>query len=277
MVADATQGQIVRYSPAVGSMAATETLVWKYSGTGPAHPDGLSRDGNGNLYIVTSKLNDSTGNAVWVLPANPLSPTGFAAAPLLVDASFGSAKGVKTLMETLIAPTSGPGWSGGDLLVLVGNGSSSGSQNNTNDADVFVYHATTTLARALAGTAAAGPDLVLLNPSQFPPGEFPTGFDAWPPGASGSSATILIATNMGRVLDYSFGAGLTPSYTVFASGLGSGFNKLRVGAQMGLPVVFVTQSTTSGGRILEFGAAGGAPIGIVTTGVNNPDGIAATH
>src|SRR6266404_6271770 len=131
LVADAVRGQIIRYTPAVGATAASERVVWSSSGTGPAHPDGLSVDGAGNLYMVTSKLNDNTTSAVWVLPASATSSTGYAATPLLIDATFATANGVKVLQESVVATTTTAAWNVGDLLVLVGNGSSSNSQTNT--------------------------------------------------------------------------------------------------------------------------------------------------
>jgi hypothetical protein len=287
LVADAARGQIIRYTPAVGATPASERIVWSAaSGNGPAHPDGLSVDGAGNLYMVTSKLNDNTTSAVWVLPASAASPTGYAATPLLIDAMFGSANGVKVLEESVVAATTTAAWNVGDLLVLVGNGSSSNSQNNTNDADVLVYRAAS-IGSVLGGSGPrSGPDLIIITPSQFPAGEFPLGMDFWPPDALSGDTTLLFTTTAGRILRYDFSAAtgvIVPTLKqVFASGLGSGLHKIKVGQEFEVPYAYVTQTPGgSNGRILQFGApvtpGTNNLIGTATQGVNSPDGLAASH
>jgi hypothetical protein len=287
LVADAARGQIVRYTPAAGGGPVSSTLVWSItSGPGPAHPDGLSVDSAGNLYIVTSKLNDSTTNAVWVLPANANSATGYAAQPLLIDATFASANGVKSLQESVIATTTNPGvWNQGDLLVLVGNNSNSKSQNNTNDADVLVYSAISIAGVLGGGGPLTQPDHIILTPGQFPAGEYPTGMDFYPPDTLvPTRATLLVTTSAGRILRFDFIAGGAPTVRVFASGLGSNLNKVKVALQLGVASAYVTQGPVdkhSTGQILQFGAPtnGGKNnlLGSVTgAGVNNPDGLAVS-
>jgi len=122
LVADACAARSSAITPAVGATAASERVVWSSSGTGPAHPDGLSVDGAGNLYMVTSKLNDNTTSAVWVLPPVPPRQPATPQRPLLIDATFATANGVKVLQESVVATTTTAAWNVGDLLVLVGNG-----------------------------------------------------------------------------------------------------------------------------------------------------------
>ncbi|HWG67908.1 MAG TPA: hypothetical protein VN692_00685 [Steroidobacteraceae bacterium] len=279
LVADAGKGQILRYRPG----SSSSTLVWSYgsSGSGPAHPDGLSVDAGGNLYVVSSKQNDNTICSIWVLLSSPASPTGYAAAPLLIDDTFASANGVQLLKETVVATSTTAGWSAGDLLVLVGNGSSSKSQNNANDADVFVYRRATIASVIANHAAASAPDLILMNPGQFPAGEYPVGMDFWPVTDSLSSGTtLLVATNLGRILRYDFSTSTPNLVQVFASGLGSGLQKVKVGRQLGVPTAFASQVLSTGGRILELGAPGSSGTnltGVASQGVQSPDGLAVTR
>jgi hypothetical protein len=285
LVAETVRGQIIRYTPALGATPASESVVWSYSGNGPAHPDGLSVDSAGNLFIVTSKLNDSTTNALWVLPVSAGSATGYAASPLLIDQTFGTANGVKTLQETLVATTTTAAWASGDLLVLVGNGSSSNSQKNSNDANVLRYTASTIASVLNGGGAHTGPDAVIINPGQFPAGEYPTGMDVWPADALVSHPTLLTTTTAGRLLRFDFSASgktVVPTLLpVFASGLGSGLNKVKVGQRLGVPYAFVSQAlSSSSGAILQL-AAPATPgttnlIGTATQSVQSPDALAVT-
>jgi hypothetical protein len=280
LVADAVLGQIVRYTPVAGGAPTSSTLVWSIkSGAGPAHPDGLSVDAAGNLYIVTSKLNDSSTSAVWVLPANPNSATGYAASPLLIDGTFTTANGVQQLQETAVATTVNPGvWNQGDLLVLVGNSSSSKSQTNSNNADLLVYHATSIASVLSGGGPLPGPDLVILNAGQFPAGEYPTGMDFYPPDAAIPQTTMLITTTGGHILRFNFSAGGVATFQVFASGLGSNLNKVKVALQNAVASAYVTQgplSKGSTGQILQL-QLGAAPKSVSVTGINNPDGLAVS-
>jgi hypothetical protein len=283
LVADALLGQIIRYTPALGNTPASETVVWSYtgSGSGPAHPDGLSTDGAGNLYIVTSKLFDGTKGAVWVLPANSTSATGYAASPLLIDGtSFSTANGITILQETAVASTTTAAWGVGDLLVLVGNKS---WPQNGNVSELVVYQAAS-IAKVLGGAGPrSAPDSVLITNSQFPSTEFPTGMDFWPPDSVVNHHTLLIATTAGRILRYDFDpTTLAPSFQVFASNLGIGLQKVKVGLQLEVPYAFATQVLTKlTGRILQLGApvtpGTNNLVGVATAGVLEPDGIAVAR
>jgi hypothetical protein len=283
LAADQSAGQILRYTPAAGATPAPAALVWRYNGAGPAHPEGLSVDGAGNLYILTSKLNDSSTSAVYVLRANASSATGYDPAPLLIDATFGNANGVRVLRDTAVATSTTAAWNVGDLLVLVGNDSSSNSQNNTNDADVLVYSQQSIASVLGGGGPRRGPDATIITPAQFPSGEFPTGLDFWPPDSQINHSTLLVATNAGRILRFDFGAaaGATLNSTVFASGLGTGLHKLKVGLQLEVPYAFLTQQPSSGsGQILQIGAPpspGATNVVGTVKGVNSPNALAVAR
>ena len=279
LVADAAKGQIVRYK--AGS--TTSTLVWSLGyGGGPAHPDGLSLDADGNLYIVTSQLSDRTTSSVWVLPASSGSATGFAAAPLMIDSSC-QGRGIQLLRETVVATTSTPAWSVGDLLVLVGNASANEyySEHNATNAEVFVYKRSTLMQVIATHSPVAQPDRVLMAPQQFPNLEFPVGMDFWTTTDSLSKQpTLLIATSLGRILRYDFSSGAPKLVQVFANGLGLGLQKVKVGQQAGIPFAFASQiSLFNGGRILKLGAPTNYGTNVVGVAVTNraPDGLAVTH
>jgi hypothetical protein len=278
LVADAAKGQIVRYK--AGS--TTSTPVWSYGyGGGPAHPDGLSLDADGNLFIVTSQLSDRTNSSVWVLPASTGSATGFASAPLLIDSSC-DGRGIQLLRETVVATTNTTAWSVGDLLVLVGNASGNEyySDHNATNAEVFVYKRSTIMKVIATHSPVAQPDRVLMAPQQFPSLEFPVGMDFWPTTDSLSNQpTLLISTNLGRILRYDFSSGAPKLVQVFASGLGLGLQKVKVGQQAGVAYAFASQIVRfNGGRILKLGAPtqGTNLIGIAVTN-RAADGLAVTH
>lgn len=277
LASDSVQGQIWRYTPAIGATPGGPSIVWPTatsSGIGPAHPDGLSLDSLNDLYVVTSKK-----PSVWVLPADPTAATGYATNPLLIDDTSFFALGDVTLQDSAVATTTTAAWGANDLLVLVG------SKNNANSAELILYRASS-IAQVLAGNGPrTAPDAVLIGPNQFPPNEFPTGFDFWPADALVDHPTLLIATTAGRVLRYDFTgpSGTTPTIVqVFASGLGSGLDKLKVGLQLQVPYAFVTQTPPkSTGVILQLAAptsAGGTNlIGSATQGVDGADALAVAR
>lgn len=92
-------------------------------------------------------------------------------------------------------------------------------------------------------------------------------------------------TTAGRVLRYDFTgpSGTTPTIVqIFASGLGSGLQKLKVGLQLEVPYAFLTQTPPKRtGQILQLGAptSSGATnlIGIATQGVNGADALAVAR
>jgi hypothetical protein len=283
LVADATKGQIIRYTPAYNSSTnqpvnACETVVWPASGSngqGPVKPDGLSTDANNNLYIVTNKK-----PALWVLPATPNyacgTNGGYAANPLLIDNSSFFALGDVTLQDTDVATDTTAAWGPGDVLLLIG------SKNKANSAELTVYRQATIQNILNGGSAVTAPDAVLIPPSGFPANEFPTGFDFWPSTSAGGHTTILLDTTSGRVLQYDFTAnGVAAGYPVqFAKGLGSGLQKLKVGLYLEVPYAFVTSTTPGTGQILQLGAPNGGQtniVGVANLGANAPDGLAVAR
>ena len=273
LVADFTKGQIIRYTPALGATAASTTLVWSYNGSGPINPDGLSQDAAGNLYIVSSKPPQ-----IWVLPASSTSSTGFASAPLLIQGTFAGGSGVVQLQETAVAATAGPAWGAGDVLLLVGNKNSTSNQNTNND-DVYLYRAAT-ITRILGGSGpVSAPDQVLISGTQFPNREYGLGMDFWPGDSFDPNPTLLVLTTAGRILRYDFTAHDPSLVQVFASGLGGGLAKLKVGLQLENRYAYVTQTLSGNtGQILQFGAPTSPGttnlIGSASQGVQSPDGLA---
>ena len=275
LAADVLKGQIIRYTPALGTTAATTTVVFSRvgCGTGPANPDGLSVDTAGNLYLISAQ-----SPQLWVLPASSTSSTGYASTPLLIQGTFPGGAGVVRLQETAVAGSSGAAWSPGDLLLLVGNKNSTSNQNTNND-DVYLYRAAT-ITRILGGSGPVNaPDQVLINGTQFPNREYGLGMDIWPGDSFDPNPTLLVLTTAGRILRYDFTSSGPTLVQVFASGLGSGLGKLKVGLQLESRYAYVTQALRgNAGQILQFGAPTNPGtnnlIGSATQGVMSPDGLA---
>jgi sugar lactone lactonase YvrE len=265
IVADSAKQQILRYA---GPNYGTATILYSWSGQGhgPAQPDGLSIDAAGNLFVVSSSCALDGAPSLWVLPVNA---TGGYGAPVLIDRSFGGALTLK-LSETVVAGATTRLWNSGDLLVLVGD---------TFDARVIVYSH-----QAIGGVLAnpsrplAGPTSTAIAWSQFLVNTaVPTGMDVWPADAS-HGTSLLITTIDGRILR--FDTNNSAFTTPFATGLGFGLQRIKVGSFANTPYAFVAQGQGGGGQILEFAAppASGAnrSIASVSNGVNSPEGLAVT-
>ncbi len=297
IVADAANGQIVRYQgPTTQSLpncyttksaptvnpAALPIFTWvkPKSGQpspGPAQPNALSVDAHGNLFVVSSSGLFDPKPSVWVLPFNPAN--GTYGAPVLIDNRFG---GVLTLAlaETLVAPTKTPLWNAGDLLVLVGD---------SFDARLTVYSQGAIYANVTSGVINPATKLNLAGPSAIaiPFAKFlgvlaaPFGMDIWPANTTLNSNTgVLFTTIDGRILR--FDTVQNKFIANFASGLGLGLQKLKVGAYDNVPYAFVAQVEAGNrGQILAFGAppASGAnkPLAAVTTGFMDPLGVAVAN
>jgi len=260
LVADTLKGEIVRYPDASG----TGTVIWSTSqGPGPVYPDGLSVSPGGDLFVVSSGTGTSKPQQLWVFPHDPSQPLGAGfLAPLLVDDGFGGVP-VQSLEDTLVAPTTSAAAQAGDLLVLASNPDT-----------VFVYSAAS-VQSVIAGGPPVSPTAELLTASRFPAGAALGGMAFWPPDAS-----LLITTSDGAILRYAFTGGTATSLPDFSSGLGNGKFKIKTGIENGVPFAFVANN--NGGDILKFGAPppGGGPnppLATVTTGVEHPQGLAATN
>jgi hypothetical protein len=197
----------------------------------------------------------------------------------LIHATFPTGQGVLQLQDTAVAKTTSPVWQPDDLLLMVGNKNST-SQQNTNNDDVYLYKAST-IQNVIAGSGpVSAPDQILINGNQFPLGEFGLGLDIWPGDGFNPNPTLLVLTTSGRILQWDFSVSpLTPR--PFATGLGTGLAKLKVGRQLETLYAYVTQalppSPTGSGRILQLGATSGVlnVVGtLATPGVMSPDGLA---
>lgn len=286
LVADTLGGAIVRYAGGTGAA----TVVWSTAaGAGPKHPDGLSVDAAGNLYVVSYRCQDEARSELWVLPQNPAVPLGSGfLAPLLIDNRFAGVE-AERLKETLVAGSASGAAGMGDLLLLIGdNGDANYTYNDSNDDWVLVYSAASIQAliqNDIAGNAYSGPiapSRILLSASQFPAGQYAVGMAFWPVDNS-----LLITTNTrsnsrtagSAILRYSFTPTSATRMADFADGLGFGLAKVKTALQTGVPYAFVSQQAR--GQILELGAppSSGAnvPLATVTQNVNSPDGLAVSN
>ena len=232
LVADTSRGEIVRYANATG----TASVVWSTAqGPGPTYPDGLSVDGDGNLYVVSSAPGSPKPAQFWVLPRDPAFPAGANfLAPRLIDNTFGGLT-VQALEESHVARTTSNAANAGDVLVLSGS-----------PATVLVYSALG-LQSVINGGGPISPNRTLISAAQFPAGVAPGGMDFWPP-----DNTLLVTTANGTVLRYSFTPFTATRGQDFATGLGNGKFKVKTGLEDGVSFAFVANN--NGGQILKFGA-----------------------
>jgi hypothetical protein len=297
IVADAAKGQIVRYpGPTTQTLSSCYTttgaptvnptaqsiFTWVkpkpgQPSPGPAQPNALSVDTYGNLFVVSSSGAFDSKPSVWVLPFN--AANGTYGSPVLIDNRFG---GVLTLAlaETLIAPTKTPLWNAGDLLVLVGDSFA---------ARLIVYSQGAIYANAATGVINPANRLNLAGPSStaIPFAKFlgvladPFGMDIWPANTTlGTNTGVLFTTIDGRILR--FDTAQNKFIANFASGLGLGLQKIKVGTYDNVPYAFVAQvQARNTGQILAFAAppASGAnkPLAAVTMGFMNPLGLAVAN
>jgi hypothetical protein len=303
IAADIANRQIVRYSgastlpncytPAKGAPSVNPTAQvifnWTKLGAGPARPNGLSVDSNGNLFVVSSSGLFDPKPSVWVLPFNGSAnlycsgAAGAYCAPVLIDGKFGGTLTL-ALAETLVASTSAVTstkavlWNAGDLLVLVGD---------SFDARLIVYSQTKLYSKGLLATHAM--PLSAPTSTPIPWVKFllelaaPFGMDLWPANTTlGANASVLFTTIDGRILN--FNTVQNKFVTDFADRLGPGLQKLKVGTYANVPYAFVAQlGVNNTGKILEFGAppasgpANNKPLATVSRGVMNPIGLALTN
>jgi uncharacterized protein YjdB len=279
IVADSSSYKILRYAGPGPTYQPSTPPIFTYtkSGSGPNRTTGLAVDVAGNVFAASAGVPSDSKPALWVLPFD--KTTGAYGAPVLIDNIFGGVKNCGSIDEVVVASAAAsprgaaaPAWKQGDVLVLI--------NANSGGATVLVYSQA-----AIAGllnkpsVPLSGPTSVLI--SSFS-GEKPTGIDVWPADAtfpaSGHGVSLLVPMTDGRVMRFdSSTGGFT---TDFANGLGAGLLKIKVGTYSTFPYAFIAQSVPGTGRILQFGAppASGAnnPLSSVSTGVNNPQGLAVT-
>jgi hypothetical protein len=268
IVADASNSRILRYpGPGPASYAvSTPIFTWSRQHHGPKYPISLAADVSGNVYAVTAGPPfDEAG--LWVLPFN--ATTGAYGAPILIDNTCG------LITEILVAPTAAtavgtapPAWNAGDLLVLVN--------------DIFNPRVVVSSSAAIQGLL-ANPSNPLNNPtstavaSSLLHGTLPIGMDIWPTDAT-HGVSLLFTTLGGRVTRFDSGANAMAAD--FASGLGFGLERIKVGTFSTVTYALVTQFTPGRGRILQLGtppASGtNTPIATLSTGTQDPQGMAIT-
>lgn len=269
IVADAAKGQIVRYpGPGPGSYAVSSPVfTWSGPGSGPKYPIGLSADVAGNVFAISAGVPFDTKPALWVLPFN--ATTGAYGAPVLIDNTCG------IVTEVLVAGTAAtaigsaaPAWNVGDVLILV---------NDIVNPRVLVY-SQAAIAGVLAnpGKPLSGPTGIAVAPSLLR-GTLPIGMDVWPADAT-HGVSLLLTTVGGRVMR--FDSGNNALTADFATGLGFGLQRVKVGTYSTVTYAFVAQYTPGSGRILQFGApppsGSNAPLAALSTGANDPQGLAVT-
>jgi hypothetical protein len=270
IVADAENGRILRYpGPGPASYAvATPIFTWSHRGSGPKYPLSLSSDVAGNVFVVSAGVPFDTQPALWVLPFN--ATTGAYGAPILIDNTCGIV--TEVLVATTAATpvgTAAPAWNVGDVLVL---------SNDIFNARVMVYsHAAIQSVLANPSKALDNPTSIAVSPSLLH-GTLPIGMDIWPADAT-HGVSLLLTTVGGRIMRFDSGDGAMAAD--FASGLGLGLERIKVGTYSTLTYAFVSQFTPGRGKILQFGAppASGAnpPLASLSTGNKDPQGLATSN
>jgi hypothetical protein len=270
IVADAENSRILRYpGPGPASYAvATPIFTWSHEGSGPKYPLSLSSDVAGNLFVISAGVPFDWKPALWVLPFNPT--TGAYGAPILIDNTCG------IVTEVLVATTAAtpvgaaaPAWNVGDVLVL---------SNDIFNARVMVYsQAAIQSVLANPNQPLNGPTSIAVGPSVLR-GTLPIGMDIWPADAT-HGVSLLLTTLGGRILRFDSGSGALTAD--FASGLGFGLERIKVGTYSTLTYAFVAKFTPGHGQILQFGAppASGpnAPLASLSTGNKDPQGLATSN
>src|SRR5580693_4293820 len=262
IVADAEHGRILRYpGPGPGSYAvATPVFTWSHQGSGPKYPIGLSSDVAGNLFVISAGVPFDTQPALWVLPFN--ATTGAYGAPILIDNTCG------IVTEVLVATTAAtpvgsaaPAWNVGDVLVL---------SNDIFNARVMVYSQAAIQSVLASGRPLNNPTSIAVGPSLLR-GTLPIGMDIWPADST-HGVSLLLTTLGGRVMRFDSASGAMTAD--FASGLGLGLERIKVGTYSTLTYAFVSQFTPGRGKILQFGAppasGANAPLASLTTGSTAP-------
>ena len=296
LVTDASRGVVARYAnitPYAGASPPrpeAATIVWSTAcGPGPAAPDGISVDANGNVFVVSSAPGSSAAG-LWVFPNAASQPAGTpscSVTPRLVDSAFNGTS-EQLLEETLFAfaitnPTQDANTptSTADLLVLASSPTPAVFDYSGQDIQAFLsctgaYPACSVKPRLLLGPSQVPVTADCLSGvSNFPTGLTPGGMDFWLPDNS-----LLISTGGGSILRYSFPGGVPCRLNDFADGLGNGKFKVKTGWQNHLANAFVANN--NGGDILQFSEplspTGAATLkATVTSGVQHPQGLVVSN
>jgi hypothetical protein len=270
IVADPGNARILRYpGPGPASYGvASPIFTWSHQGSGPRFPISLSADVSGNLFVLSVGAPFEVRPALWVLPFN--ATTGAYAAPILIDNAFGIA--TEVLVATTAATPVGsapPAWNVGDVLVL---------SNDIFNARVMVY-SQAAIQSVLANPVKplSGPTSVAVSSATLQ-GTFPIGMDVWPADAT-HGVSLLLTTAGGRILRFDSGQGALTAD--FASGLGFGLERIKVGTYATFTYAFVSKFAQGRGTLLQFGApptSGGANNALATlsTGNQDPQGLATS-
>jgi hypothetical protein len=291
LAADNQGGLIVRYFGDFQQGASrTGTLVWSFAptaglpGGGPSHPDGLSVDAFGNLFVVNVASGTSTQAQVWELVFDLTGQNPPYAN--LIDQSSSSFGSKTTLAETAVATTTIAG-------TLVGCAPPCTPVFTINPGDLLVLKSDPSGSAVLdyPGQNGAGPSS---GPSSNPAGPAPTTLITLPTGVqpggmafwqTPSGTNLLVTTGTGVVLQYSLAqySAVTNQplqLANFTSNLGNGQYKVKTGTglaggvQTSNPYVFIADNNN--GRIMQFDASGNLKA-TVTTGVQHPQGVAVTN
>lgn len=273
IVADAAHSRIVRYPGPGSDSYKVSSPIFTYSGqgSGPRFPTSLAADVAGNVFAVSAGwpgLGDGGADpALWVLRFN--ATTGAYGAPILIDGTCGIVTEILVASTAATAVgTAAPAWNPGDLLVLI---------NDIFNPRVLVY------SQAAIASVLANPSRPLSGPtstavaSSLLRGTLPLGMDVWPADAT-HGVSLLFTTLGGRVLR--FDSGSNAMTADFASGLGLGLQRIKVGTFSTVTYAFVAQFTPRNGKILQFGAPPSSghntPLATLSTGNNDPLGLAVT-
>jgi hypothetical protein len=297
LVTDAQRGVVARYAnitPYAGANPPppeAATIVWSTAcGPGPAAPDGISVDGSGNVFVVSSAPGGSSVAGLWVFPNAASQPAGTppcSVTPRLVDSGFNGTL-EQLLEETLFAfAITNPNQNGntptstGDLLVLASSPTPAVFAYNGQDIQAFLsctgaYPACSVTPHILIGQVQVPAAAACISGlSNLPAGLTPGGMDFWLPDNS-----LLISTAGGSILRYSFPGGVPCRLNDFADGLGNGKFKVKTGWQNHQASAFVANN--NGGDILQFGeplspTGPGTLKATVTTGVQRPQGLVVSN
>ena len=317
IAADVANGKIVRYAgPKYGdSIADSGATVIYPSPTspppGPAFPTGVAADSAGNVFVISPNSHLLGQPELWVLPFD--GPSGNYLKPVRIDNKFGSAApGTAVLLDVIVAgadaglaPSSTtPAWRAHDLLVLLTD--SKGPRVVVYSRNVIYQDAipsgTFTTPFASYSLPVGTPGNVV-TASQFKNhnSAIPVSMDIWQAGstypAGGTGASLMFATLGGKLIDFNPGQGSSPGFVPpnfvpvdFATGLGAGLQKLRVGVSVGgtaqnpvpTPYAFVAQvNLSTNGKILQYGVPSTAPnttpfATLSGASVNYPTGLAVS-